>query len=83
MKNKNINLAIAFLEHGGSFSLISKHMRNIKQVGRVAVKIYPKNFQNNGKNLRDDDEEFELAFQQEKELLRYASERLRKTNKIL
>ena len=33
-----------------------------------------------GKILRDDDEMFRLAFQQDKEILRYASERLRKTN---
>ena len=32
------------------------------------------------KNLKDDDEIFKLAFQQDKEILRYANERLRKTN---
>ena len=49
----------------------------------IAVKNNPKNFQYVGKNLKDDDEIFKLAFQQDKELLRYASERLRKTNNIL
>ena len=38
----------------------------------------PKNFQYVGKSLKDDDETFKLAFQQVKELLRYASERLQK-----
>ena len=80
LKNKNINFAIFFLERGGSFSLISKHMRNNKQVGMVAVKINPNNFQYVGKNLKDDDEIFKLAFQQNKEILKYASERVRKIN---
>ena len=78
LKNKNIDLAIFFLERGGSFSLISKHLRYIKQVGMVAVKIIPNNFQYLDKNLKDDDEIFKLAFQQNEEILRYASERLRK-----
>ena len=80
LKNKNINLAIFFLGRGGSFSLISKHMRNNKQVEMVAVKINPNNFQYVGKNLKDDDEIIKLAFQQNKEILKYASERVRKTN---
>ena len=46
----------------------------------IAVRNNPKNFQNVGKNLKDDDEIFKLALQQDKELLRYASERLRKTS---
>ena len=79
LKNKNINLAIFFLERGGSFSLISKHMRNNKQVGMVAVKINPGNFQYVGKNLKDD-EIFKLLFQQNKEILKYASERVKETN---
>ena len=37
LKNKNVDLAIFFLERGGSFSLISKHLRNEK-VGIIAVK---------------------------------------------
>ena len=39
-----------------------------------------KSFQYIGENLKDDDDIFKLAFQQDKELLRYASQRLRKTN---
>ena len=46
----------------------------------IAVKNNPNNFQYLGKNSKDDDVIFKLAFQQVKELLRYASERLRKTN---
>ena len=49
----------------------------------IAVKNNHKNFQYVGKNLKDDDEIFKLAFQKDKEFLRYASESLRKTNKIL
>ena len=78
MKNENIDLAIFFLERGASFSLISKHLRNNKKVGMIAVKSNPNIFQYLGKNLKDDDELFNLAFQQSRELLRYASERLRK-----
>ena len=46
LKNKNIDLAIFFLEHGGCFSLISKHLcNNNKKVGMMAVKINPNIFQ--------------------------------------
>ena len=82
LKNKSVDLAIFFRERGGSFSFFSEHLRNNKQVGMVTVKINPNNFQCLGKNLNDD-EIFKLAFQQDKELLRYSSERLRKTNNIL
>ena len=44
----------------------------------VAVEKNPKSFQYIDKNLKDDDDIFKLAFQHDKELLRYASERLRK-----
>ena len=80
LKNKNVDLAIFFLERGGSFSLISKQLRKNKKVEMIAVKKSPNNYQYSGKNLRDDDEMFKLAFQQNKEILRYASERLRKKN---
>ena len=80
LKNKYVDLVIFFLERGGSFSLISKHLHNNEKVGMIAVKIKPENFKNFGKFLRDDVEIFKLAFQQDKELLRFASERLRKTN---
>ena len=83
MKNKNGNLAIFFLERGGLFPLISKHLRIIKKIGRIAVKNNPNSFRYLGKNLKNDDEIFKLVFQQDKELPRYASERLRKTNNIL
>ena len=62
LKNKNVDLTIFFLERGGSFSLISKHLRNKKQVGMTAVKINPNYFQNLGKNLKEGDEIFKLAF---------------------
>ena len=80
LKNKTINLALFFLERGGSFSLFSKHLGNIKQVGMKAVKINPNSFQYVGKNKEDDDEIFKSAFPQDKEIRRYAREILRKTN---
>ena len=46
----------------------------------IPVKTNPKSYQYIGKNLKDDDEIFKLAFQQNKEILRSASEILRKTN---
>ena len=45
-----------------------------------ANKTNPNIFQYGGKNLKDDDDIFKLAFQQNEEILRYASERLRKIN---
>ena len=44
----------------------------------IAVKNNPKIYQNIGKNLKDDEEIFKLAFHENKEILRYASERLQK-----
>ena len=76
----NVDLAIYFLEQGGSFFLKSKHLRQNKKVVMKAVEINPNSFQYNGRNLKDDDDIIKLAFQQDKELLRYASERVRKTN---
>ena len=73
-----VDLAIFFLEQGGPFSLISKHLRKIKKVVLIAVEKNPNSFQNVGKNLKDDDDIFKLAFQQDKEVLRYPSERLGK-----
>ena len=35
---QNVNLAIIFHERGGSYSLVSKHLRKIKQVAMIAVK---------------------------------------------
>ena len=66
MKNKNVDLAIFFVERGGSFSLISKHLRNNKKVGMIAVKNIPYGYQYIGKNIKDDDEIFKLAFEQNK-----------------
>ena len=76
----NVDLALFFLEQGGSFSLISKHLRKIKKDVMVAVEKNPDSFHYVVKNLKDDDEIFKLAFQQNEEILKYASERLRKTN---
>ena len=76
----NVDLTLFFLEQGGSFSLISKHLRKIKKDVMVAVEKNPDSFHYVGKNLKDDDEIFKLAFQQNEEILKYASERLRKTN---
>ena len=45
-----------------------------------AVEENPNSFQHFGKILKDDDDIFKLAFQQNEEILRYASERLRKIN---
>ena len=78
----NVDLVIFFLEQGRSFSLISKHLQENKKVVRVAVAKYPNSSQENGKNLKNDHDIFKLAFQQDREVLRYASERLEKTNKI-
>ena len=77
---QNVDLAIFFLEQGGSFSLISKHLHKNNNVVMVAVEKNPNRYQYVGENLKDDDDIFELAFQQDKELLRYTSERLRKIN---
>ena len=46
----------------------------------IAVKDNLNNFQYVGKSLKDDDEINKLAFQQDKEIPKYANERLRKTN---
>ena len=54
-----IDLAMFFLEHGGSFSLISKHLPKNKEVVMVAVK-----------NLKDHEDIFNLAFQQNEKILR-------------
>ena len=45
LKSKIVDLAVFFLERGGSFSLISKHLQDNKNVGMVAVKINPNRFQ--------------------------------------
>ena len=74
---QNVDLVILLLEQGGSFSLISKHLRK-KKVVMVAVVKNPNSFRNVGKNLKDEDYVFILVFQRNKELLRYASESLRK-----
>ena len=74
----NVDLAVFFLDQGDSFSLISKHLRENKKVVMVAVEKNPKGFQYIGRNLKDHDDIFKLAFQQNEEILRYASERLRK-----
>ena len=44
LKNKKVDLAINFLERGGSFLKTSKHLCKIKRVGKGAVKIHPNNF---------------------------------------
>ena len=49
----------------------------------IAVEKNPKSFQYIGRNLKDDDDIFKLAFQQNEEILRHASDRLRKNNNIL
>ena len=58
LKNKNVDLAIFFIERGRSFSLVSKHLRKI---GMIAVKTYPNSYQYIGKILKDDDEIFKLT----------------------
>ena len=83
LKIKNIDPVVLFLKRGGSFALICEHLRKNKKVVMVAVKNNPINFQYLGKILKDGDEIFKLAFQQDKELLRYASERLGKKDSIL
>ena len=45
-----------------------------------AVEKNPNIFENIRGNLKDNDDIFKLAFQQNEETLRYASERLRKNN---
>ena len=80
LKNKNVDLAIFFLGKGGQFSLTSKQLRRNKKIGLLAVENNPNSFQYVGKNIEDDDKEFKLAFQQNKDLLRHASERLEKIN---
>ena len=46
----------------------------------ITVEKSPNSFQYIGRNLKDDDDIFKLAFPQNQDILRYASERLRKTN---
>ena len=46
----------------------------------IAVGKSPNSFQYIGRNLKDDDDMFKLAFQQDEEKLSYASEKLRRTN---
>ena len=46
---QNVDLAIFFLERGGSFSLIGNHLRNNKKVGMISVKNNPNSFQFVGK----------------------------------
>ena len=74
----NVDLAIFFLEQGGSFSLTSKHLGKYKKIVKIAVERYRISFQYIGGNLKDDDDIFKLAIQQNEEILRYASERLGK-----
>ena len=62
----NVDLAIFFIEQGGSFSLISKHPRKNKKVVMAAVEKNPNIFQYS-KNLKGDDEIFKLAFQKDRE----------------
>ena len=76
----NFDLVIFFVEQGGSFSLISKHLRKNKKVVMVAVEKNLNSFQYIGRNSKDDDDIFKLAFQRIEEILRYASERLKKTS---
>ena len=38
---QNVGLAIFFLERGGSYFLVSKHLRNKKKVAMIAVKRNP------------------------------------------
>ena len=64
----NVDLAIFFLEQGRSCSLLSKRLRKNKDVVMVAVEKNPKSYQYVGKNLKDDDEIFKIAFQQNKEI---------------
>ena len=61
-----VELALFFLRQGGSFSLISKHLRNDKKVGMLAVETNPRNLQHLGKNLRDDDKIFKLTVEKDK-----------------
>ena len=52
LKNKNVDLAIIFIGSGASFSLISKHLRNIKRIGIIAVKNKPNSYHYIGKNQK-------------------------------
>ena len=76
----NADLAIFFLEQCCSFSLISKHLRKNRKVVMIAVEKNPNSFLYIGRNLKDDNDIFKLAFQQNEEILRYASEKLGKIN---
>ena len=52
---QNVGLAILFFERGGSFSLVSKHLRNNKQVAMIAVEKNPNSYQYVVKNSKDDE----------------------------
>ena len=75
---QNVDVAILFLERGGSFSSKRKHLRNIKKVGKMADKNNHNSFHYVGENLKGDVDIFKLALKQNEKKLRYASERLRK-----
>ena len=45
LKKKNVDLAVFFLERGGSFCFISKHLRKKKIFGLIAVKNNPNSYQ--------------------------------------
>ena len=66
---QDVDLATFFLEQGGSFHLISKHLRKNKKVVMAAVENNPNKFQYVGKNLKDDDDMIKLAFHKIKKYL--------------
>ena len=73
----NINLAKTLLLRRGSFNLLSRNIRNNKEIAILAVKFSHINYRHLTKNLKDDDEIFEIAVKLNKEAVNYASERLR------
>ena len=73
----NIDLAKLFIEKGGSFNLLNKKLRNNKSIALLIIQNNPKNYQHLNKELKDDDEIFELVVKLDKRVIGCASERLR------
>ena len=66
-----------FIFREGSISFERKHQCCQMQVEMLAVVVFPQKFQYLGKNLRDADNNFDLAVEKNEKMTYYASERLR------
>ena len=74
----NIDLAKIFVEKGGSFNFLNRNLRNNKSIALLIIQNIPKNYQHLSKELKDDDEIFDIVVKLNKNVIGCASERLRK-----